>query len=388
MAISSNLISSTPNADFNRGRDGAPLYYQVKNTIEAQILSGQYRKGDFLPPEPELCRIFAVSAITVRRALLELARDGLIRRQGGIGTYVSSETKRIKFALVFVGFDDADWLKRGGIFGSLLSGIGDAAWHANADFSTVRTDAAEDAMLTLKVLIDDRQVDGVLLRTAGDVNTDYLTLLESRGVPYVVVKRHIEGRPMNFVTIDDVDAAFRATTHLIKLGHRRIGLVMGPHDISPRRGIFAGYRRAIEEHGLTFDERIVHFTIALPDEGHGYTSMEKLLSEADRPTAVIAASSSLAIGITDAISRAGLRIPDDIALVGYGDLPSAMAVRPALTMISTAYDQIGRLAAETLFHLVARPQDAPKEVFVPAPLVVRASCGADRSYAHAGPEYL
>lgn len=367
----------SPNQDRKRRpRDGAPLYQQVKKVIGEQILTGQFPKGTLLPSEQELCHTFAVSTITMRRALAELSRDGLIRRMSGIGTLVTSDTKKIRFALLFLGFDSAEWLQRSEIFGSLLAGIGDAAWHANADFSTIRVASDQDAKPVLKMLTEEREVDGILLRSAGDIEESYLTLLESRHLPYVVLKRHIEGRRMNFVTLDDVEASARATSHLINLGHRRIALISGARDISSRRGMYQGYRAALEEHGLQYDESLVHFNSTLPDETDGCTSMQQLLRLDSPPTAVFAAGDILAIGAMDALHRAGMRVPEDVAIIGYGDSQVARAVRPRLTTVRTPYDEIGRIATEALVQLIVNPSEAPCEVFIRAPLIIRESSGS------------
>lgn len=355
---------------------GAPLYQQVKKVLEEQILTGQFLKGTLLPPEQELCHTFAVSTITMRRALTELSRDGLIRRKSGIGTLVTADTKKIRFALLFLGFDSAEWLQRSEIFGSLLAGIGDAAWHANADFSTIRIASDQDARPILKMLTDEREVDGILLRSAGDIEDSYLTLLESRQLPYVVLKRHIEGRRMNFVTLNDVEASACATSHLINLGHRRIALISGARDISSRRGMYQGYRAALEEHGLQYDESLVHFTSTLPDAADGCTSMQQLLGLDVPPTAVFAAGDILAIGAMDALDRVGLRVPGDVAIVGYGDTQVARAVRPRLTSVRTPYDEIGRIATDALVRLIVNPSETPCEVFINVPLIVRESSGS------------
>lgn len=361
-----------------QAKSGLPLYVQVKRALEEQILTGQLRRGDFLPPEVELCSHFAVSTITVRRALMELAKDGLIRRKGGIGTVVTAETKKTKFGLLFLGFDDEDWSKRAAIFGSLLGGIGDAAWRANADFSTIRIGAHEDPLPVLKMLADEREVDGILLRVAGDVEQSHITLLESRGMPYVVIKRHIEGLSMSFVTRDDAGAAAQATEHFIGLGHRRIGFIVGPLDISPRRALLDGYRRVIERHSVPFDERLVKTMPhgRLPSEADGFASMHELLQLTERPTAVLTNGAFVTGGAFDAIGRAGLHIPDDVAVIGCGETFDAPGLRPALTTVGTSYEEIGRVAAETLFRLIARPGSPPLSVFVTTPLVVRESCGA------------
>lgn len=385
-ATSPGLGGGEPNSAPPRQPRGAPLYQQVKHALERQILSGQLRAGDFLPPEPELCRQFAVSTITMRRALMELGRDGLIRRKGGVGTVVAATRRKLRFALLFLGFDEQDWTDRGELFGNLLAGIGDAAWRANADFSTVRTSAREDPTPIFKNLLDERQVDGVLLRTAGDVPPGAVDLLESRGMPYVAIKRHIEGRPMNFVTVDDRAALRRATEHLIELGHTRIALMMAAPDISPRRELLAGYREALGAHGLALDPRLEQ-TMArrgLPTQEAGFAAMRALLALENPPTAACIDGGEMVIGAFDALAASHLRVPDDIAIVGHGDMRVALGLRPALTMIETPYAEIGRIAAMTLFDLIASPGGGPRQVMLHPPLVVRASCGVRRTREPAG----
>lgn len=359
---------------------GTPLYQQVKQALERQILTGQLRAGDFLPPEPELCRQFAVSTITMRRALMELGRDGLIRRKGGVGTVVAATRRKLRFALVFLGFDEQDWTDRGEIFGNLLAGIGDAAWRANADFSTIRTSASDDPAPIFKTLLDEEHIDGVLLRTAGDVPPRAVDLLESRGMPYVAIKRHIEGRSMNFVTVDDRAALRRATEHLIDAGHTRIALIMAAPDISPRRELLAGYREALAAHGLAVDSRLEQAMPrrGLPTQDNGFAAMRALLALDDRPTAACIDGGEMVIGAFDALTASGLRVPEDMAIVGHGDMRVALGLRPAVTMIETPYAEIGRLAATTLFDLIASPGVAPRQVMLDPPLLVRASSGVRR----------
>lgn len=109
--------------------------------------------------------------------------------------------------------------------------------------------------------------------------------------------------------------------------------------------------------------------------------MRGLLALDDRSTAVCVVGPSLAIGVIDAIRRAGLLIPDDVAVVAYGDVGLAGTLRPPLTAIGTPYQEFGRRAAETLFELIAAPDERPRRVFIRTPLVVRVSRGAYRSGA-------
>jgi DNA-binding LacI/PurR family transcriptional regulator len=360
-----------------RRTEPRPLYQRIKEHLAAEIANGRLRKGDRLLPEEELCRQYGVSSITMRRALLELAREGLIRRQAGVGTVVVSETRRFSLVLLFIGFREEDWRRLSGIFGSLLGGIGEAVWAASADLMTLRLPTDADPTAALDLLLRDRSFDGLLIRSAGDVVEEQILLLEGRQVPYVVIKRHIEGRSMNFVTLDDRAGARTATEHLLRLGYSEVGLIMGPTDISPRREQLEGYREALLKHGLAVDEALILQAGSGPmTEDDGYRLMTHLLRRGKPPRAVFVAGDSLAVGAYAAVHDAGLRIPEDIAMVGYGDLDVARALRPGLTTVATSYYDIGRAAAQHLLEQLAHPHLPARGIFLPPSLVVRESCGS------------
>lgn len=176
--------------------------------------------------------------------------------------------------------------------------------------------------------------------------------------------------PLDNLYIDNIAAAREAVTHLIGRGHRRIGVVArneGPGDMR-----VLGYRQALAAHGLAPDETLVQqgeFT----EEG-GFEAMQHLLTLSDRPTAVFAANDMMALGAMLAIQEAGLKVPGDIAVVGFDDIPTARLVNPPLTTVTHFQVELGRRAAELLFERLSG--EAPphgRTVEMPYQLVIRKS---------------
>ena len=168
-----------------------------------------------------------------------------------------------------------------------------------------------------------------------------------------------------------------ATEHLIRLGHKRIGVISGPLDMTPGQDRLEGFREAMSTHRVAVSDGLVaegDFT-----EAGGRAAMMRLLPE--KPTAVFAASDSMAIGAIKAIRAAKLRVPEDIAVVGFDDIPSALTVDPELTTVRQPIERIGQLAVETLIRLIDEEAmegrgSSTQRFVLPTELVIRGSCGS------------
>jgi LacI family transcriptional regulator len=216
-------------------------------------------------------------------------------------------------------------------------------------------------------------LDGVIVASSRIDDPLIPTLLED-GVPFVMVGRHSDSRA-SYVDVDNVGGARMAVEHLIRLGHRRIGTITGPLSMASGEDRLVGYRQALEAHRIPVQEALIaegDFT-----EGGGTMGMQRLLSAS--PTAVFAASDSTAIGALKAIREAGLHVPEDIALIGFDDIPLAAALEPALTTVRQPIERLGSMAADLLLNLLENPpgtQHPAHRMILPAKLIVRDSCGA------------
>ncbi len=225
-------------------------------------------------------------------------------------------------------------------------------------------------------LLRQGRVDGVVITSLHLEADDFLPLLEIN-IPVVVqgakvMSKEVNGFPLDSLHVNDVAAARTAVSYLVKKGHTRIGLLAGQEGSPHRKRRELGYRQTLAEYSLPVEESLIRGG-NFREEG-GYESMKRLLDLSPPPTAVFAASDLMARGAMLAITEVGLRIPDDIAVVGFDDIPSARLASPALTTISQFLDQLGRRAADMLFErLTSRAPDTGRREEMPYQLIVRES---------------
>ena len=251
-------------------------------------------------------------------------------------------------------------------------GVQDVAERHGHDLIVYNTDgdAGKEARC-LAALLDGR-VDGVVAVFFHLSARDLRPLLERR----VAVVR-LEAAPkrtgalaLDNLYVDNAAAAHAAVAYLLDRGHRRIGMIAGRGG--PRQARQRGYRRALAERGVAVDEGLVR---AAPfGEGGGRDAMRDLLAAAAAPTAVFAANDLMAMGALLALREAGRRVPADVAVVGFDDIPAAKLVAPPLTTIAQFPERLGRRAAEMVFdRLAGNAPPSGRSEEMPYELVVRAS---------------
>lgn len=221
----------------------------------------------------------------------------------------------------------------------------------------------------LRQIVSNSLVDGVIvsLTLADD---PMIGSLQRSQVPFVVIGHH-PNLAVNSVDLDQIQAAQQATQHLFTCGWRRIATISGPQNQIAGQDRLKGYRLALAACGLTFDPTLVvngDFT-----EAGGYAAMRSLLPS--RPEAVFAANDMLAAGAYRALQEAGLKIPEEIAIVGFDDLPIASQLAPPLTTIRQPIHRLGQLAVERLIEILREPETPARQTILPPELLIRASCG-------------
>ncbi len=235
---------------------------------------------------------------------------------------------------------------------------------------TITTPDNRDTYITLA---REKRIDGFIL--SGPRSDDQaLRELHADGFPIVLLGQ-LRDTTIPFVDVDNIAAAFIAVHHLVNLGHRRIGLITnGPTHYTASQDRLEGYRRALEKAHIPYDPQLVMFGNFREESGR--EAMERLLDLDPPPTAVFAASDAIALGAMVAIRRRGLRIPEDIALVGFDDIPLAAYVDPPLTTVRLPAFELGREAAQLLVDIVEGRPRTSLHVTLNTTLVVRESCGA------------
>ena len=216
-------------------------------------------------------------------------------------------------------------------------------------------------------------VDGVILPPSSITDPAVEELVRS-GMPLVCVDRRVAKVKVDTVVVDNVRGAYEAAEHLIGLGHRRIGFIEGLHAVSTSRERLEGYRQALAAHGIPMDPELARAGDSR--QASGRRRALELLGLGERPTALLAGNSLMTLGALEAIHQLGLGIPEDVAIVGYDDIPWALAVRPALTVVRQPGYQLGSEAMELLLQRIREPRRSTTAVMLQPELVVRRSCGS------------
>ena len=217
------------------------------------------------------------------------------------------------------------------------------------------------------------RVDGVIVLSP-DVDAQTLRRNLPETLPVVLLNTPVDGASFDAIQIDNYGGAFAMVRHLVALGHRRIALIEGPAENVDARERLRGYRDALRSVGAELAE-------GLEIEGDfseesGYRAGEHLLALAPRPTAVFAANDSMAIGCLFALRAAGVRVPEEMAVAGFDDIPIARYITPSLTSVHVPIAELGTRAMERLLHAVeSKNEHERRQETVATTVVVRGSCG-------------
>ena len=241
---------------------------------------------------------------------------------------------------------------------------------------------AADALLMLWLALpedEQRKVDRVLGRgpvdglvVAAHVAADPLVEALRKGGKKFILSSRYEADDVSYVCVDNRASARTAVTHLLRGGRTRIAHITGPSRMFDAEDRLGGYADALRDFGLRVDDELV----AEGDwsEPSGYAAMRRLLGA--EPDAVFAANDAMALAAMRALREEGLRVPEDVAIVGFDDMPAAAVSEPALTTVRQPVRRLGEVATTTLFELIADPSGPVRRTVLPTELVIRASSGA------------
>ncbi|HXW01558.1 MAG TPA: LacI family DNA-binding transcriptional regulator [Anaerolineae bacterium] len=251
-------------------------------------------------------------------------------------------------------------------------GIQDVAEHLGYDLIMYNTDGVAEKEWKCLRSAQQGRVDGVIGAFFHLTAQDLFPLLD-RGIAIVRLEAMLKQAgvyPLDNLYVDNIAAAQMAVSYLIKQGHRRIGLIAEQRGPGHLRTL--GYQQALAAHKLPFDKNLLR-SGNFAEEG-GYQAMQELLALSSRPSAVFAVNDMMAIGSLRAIREAGLSVPDDVAVMGFDDIPIAKLVYPPLTTVAQHQEQLGRRAAAMLMERLsgAAPETGRCEE-MPFQLVIRES---------------
>jgi LacI family transcriptional regulator len=219
------------------------------------------------------------------------------------------------------------------------------------------------------------RVDGLLVMSP-DLDARALSENLPANLPVVLLNCEVDGREYDSLNIDNYGGAVSVTRYLLDMGHRRMGVITGLPRNHDARERLRGTTAALTEAGLALEpELVVQGDFS---EGSGYRAARALVEGGPLPTAIVAGNDSMAIGALSALAESGVRVPEDVALVGFDDIPIAQYVAPPLTTVRVAIPELGARAAARLLASLSRPAARqPVQELLPTELVVRRSCGAE-----------
>ncbi|MFQ6066591.1 MAG: LacI family DNA-binding transcriptional regulator [bacterium] len=225
----------------------------------------------------------------------------------------------------------------------------------------------------------ERRVDGVIF-TSGVMKDEHILRLKEEGIPIVLIEKFMEGSDLPAIVIDNLSAAKKAVKHLLSLGYREVGYISAPLELVPLRERFEGYKQALLESRVLYDSSVVYIekTIKKEDLRSGYKIMKRILHQGNFPRAFFIVSDTLAIGAIKAIKDCGMKVPDNIAIVGFDDIDIASFSDPPLTTMVQPKYQMGVKGMEMLIKAMTGVKLRKKEIKLDIEIAVRGSCGGLR----------
>ncbi len=257
---------------------------------------------------------------------------------------------------------------RNPFFTAISRAVEDTAYEQGYSVFLCNTDEDPEKEALYLSLMEDENVAGVIFSPTRETAVQFKDLRVT--YPTVIIDRCVEADHVDMVLLDNTAAAYRLTNHLIENGYRRIAAIVGDVSTTGRQRR-EGYEQALFEHGLPFVPELVKYVP--PKIEMGKEAALSLLATAVPPDAIFTTNSLLTAGALLAVQSRGLRIPDDVALVGFDDTIWSGLVQPAITLIAQPTQEIGQTATELLLKRIAEPDKAAREVILKGQLIVRGS---------------
>jgi len=347
-----------------------PKYQQLKGILEEQLNKRELKPGDKIAAEEKIAEKYGVSLGTVRQATAELVNEGLIYKEQGRGTFVAEKKKEKTFTIGLLLTDVGN-----PFFSELVRSIQEKAHLLKYSVIYYNTnDQLSREAESIDMLIE-RGVDGVILvPVLKDGEEKLLRKLKKNDIPFVYLDRYLNQPASDYIIVDNHSGVRQGIEYLISLGHERIGCIsVQPYTwISKQR--VGPYENILRKNNLTGDDSLVQISDLLADKG-GYDAANKLLSMKNRPTAIFATSDMLAIGAYKAAKDKGIRIPEDLSLIGFDDIEASSHLEIPLTTVSQPIDKMGQMAVNVLVEKSEKKDSGKLQKIVLEPkLVIRESC--------------
>jgi GntR family transcriptional regulator of arabinose operon len=352
-----------------------PKYYALKKEIISQIDSGALSSGMKIESDHKLVSRYGVSRCTVTKAIGELVNEGILFREQGKGTFVAEKLGRQKtdnIGAIVSGIESK-------FFSMLLSHFEKTAFSFMKNILPCSHNGSfELAKKHMNNLIDNKKVDGIISRPVDltrPEEVEYYRQIQKEHIPFVLISPQILIDEFPSILTDSFFRARQSVDFLLGLGHKNPALVITGnlhyYDISET---LRGYKAALEEHNLNFDEKQVFF-IEDAVENQGRVIADKIISTARRPSAVYCISDEVALGLMRRLKEKGVRIPEDISVIGAGNIDEGARQDISLTTSSIDYTEFCDVALKMLMRQIEKlDQQNDEKRFFRSKLIIRQSC--------------
>lgn len=340
-----------------------PKYQVIIDDLKSQILLGEYKPLEKIPPESALQEVYKVSRHTVRKAILELANEGFLRSEKGSGTYVSNEykstpankpnNKTIGVITTYI----SDY-----IFPSIIRGIERRLNEDNYSLLLASTNNnIEEEKRALESMLS-YGVDGLIVEPTQsnryNPNVGYYLSFKKRDIPFVMINAYYEELDVPFLCLDDVQSSYIATTELIKNGHKNIALISKMDDLQGKFRM-KGYIKALGEAKLQFHPEHV-FSFSTETKSDLYQNLRAFLTEnKDLFTALVCYNDEVGLVIANLCRELNISIPEDLSIIGQDNSYIVQNGHIKLTTLTHPQEQMGYDAADRILQYINGRKNIP-----------------------------
>jgi DNA-binding LacI/PurR family transcriptional regulator len=327
-------------------KSSIPRHYQVREKIREVIGLNAFKKGNPLPSERKLCELFEVSRITIRRAIDDLEREGILEKVWGRGIYVlnppkqTTKTKKIGVTI---------WAKETPYHPATmetLHGIAETLGNSGYNFEVIYLTKEQIKTSEYIKNLNPDILKGIIV-TVQEISEEQLNIIEKK-IPHFVFYNRQEKK--NSVVMDYRQAGLEITKHLCSLGHKRIALINGPGEFYVSKEVFNGYEQALKEAGLKVIPELIKEGYYTSENGTLFTT--QLFQQKVKPTAIIAGDDFMAMGVLKGIKNTGLNCPADISVASFNDFPFTEFTHPPLTSYKIPFFELGGELAQSMIDII------------------------------------
>ena len=346
-------------------------YQLIIDYVTERIISGEYTANMRIPSENEFAQMLDVSSITIRKALSDLVNDGLIYRLKGKGSFVADLRKKpdaqanmlLAFLIAAVNIHDSSVMK---LIRGMQKKCSEAGYALIVENLLNHVNHEREA---IDRLIENR-VAGFIVYPDLPANSDALRYLGSQNVPFVVIDRYPKGQPVNFVGCNNHDGTLASTQHLLDLGHKKIGFLAHAITLSSEKERYDGYLDAMQAANVP-----VIRDLSFTEETADWERIAGLVRSKSL-TALVCVNDLRAYQLIDHLSSLGIRVPDEVSVVGFDNADFATHAKVPFTTVRQPFHDIGYAGAQLLLDILKDPRLQNTRILLGTELVIRNSTRA------------